>query len=252
MKLGSFWNIMKKCLSVIIPIYNEEATIDILLKKVANVKLPKNISMEIVMVDDASTDSSFKRCEKFKRNCGKTLRIKILKHIVNMGKGSSVVDGISASSGDFIVIQDADLEYDPNDYNILLNPILNGKADIVYGSRLKHYPLKIFGKNKTPLMTHFIGNKFLTYVTELLYFRKVSDMETCYKMFTREVIKDLVIKARRFDFEPEFTAKVLKKGYRIFEVPIKVTPRGYEEGKKISWKDGFIALWTLLKYRFVD
>ena len=160
--------------------------------------------------------------------------------------------GIKESTGDIILIQDADLEYNPNDYPKLLKPILDGKAEVVYGSRLANYPLKITGSKKTPLVTHFIGNKLLTLFTNILYGNELTDMETCYKVFKKQVIKDMKIKAKRFDFEPEFTAKVMKKGINIYEVPIKVNPRGYEEGKKITWVDGIIAVWTLLKYRFVD
>ena len=239
-------------LSIIIPVYNEEATIGELLRRVYKARLPKKIEKEIVIVDDASKDNSYKICLNFKQKFSGKIKIKLIKHNTNRGKGSAVVDGINLASGDVVVIQDADLEYDPNDYIKLIDPILAGKADVVFGSRLKNYPLRLFGKKKTPLITHYLGNKFLTLVTEVLYQRKVSDMETCYKMFKKDVLKGINIKAKKFDFEPEFTAKILKKGYRICEVPIKVKPRGYEEGKKISWRDGFTAIWTLVKYRITD
>ena len=239
-------------LSIIIPVYNEEATIGELLRRVYKARLPKKIEKEIVIVDDASKDNSYKICLNFKQKFSGKIKIKLIKHNTNRGKGSAVVDGINLASGDVVVIQDADLEYDPNDYIKLIDPILAGKADVVFGSRLKNYPLRLFGKKKTPLVTHYLGNKFLTLVTEVLYQRKVSDMETCYKMFKKDVLKGINIKAKKFDFEPEFTAKILKKGYRICEVPIKVKPRGYEEGKKISWRDGFTAIWTLVKYRITD
>lgn len=239
-------------LSIVIPVYNEEASVEELLKRVVNSKLPSKIEKEIIIVDDASKDSSYLKCLKFKQNNEKEIKIKLLRHNTNKGKGTSVLDGINLASGSIVVIQDADLEYDPDDYTKLITPIIEGKSDIVYGTRLKHYPLRLFGEKKTPLVTHFLGNKFLTLITEILYQRKVSDMETCYKMFKKDVLKGINIKAKRFDFEPEFTAKVLKKGYKIHEIPIKVKPRGYEEGKKISWKDGFVALWTLVKYRFID
>jgi len=239
-------------LSVIIPVYNEEKTVEELLKKVLEARLQNNIKKEIIVVDDASKDRSYEKILNFKQKFNKDTTIKVLRHNFNRGKGSAVIDGINLASGDVVVIQDADLEYDPNDFEKLLKPIIDGKSEVVFGTRLKNYPLRLFGKKKTPLVTHFLGNRFLTIITELLYQRKVSDMETCYKMFKREVIKDIKIKAKRFEFEPEFTAKVLKKRYKIYEIPIKVTPRGYEEGKKISWRDGFIALWTLVKYRFID
>ncbi len=239
-------------LSIIIPVYNEQPTVGELLRRVLHVKLPKGIEKEIIIIDDASKDRSYKIALEFKQKFSDRAKIKLLKHNYNHGKGSAVVDGINLASGEVLVIQDADLEYDPKDFEKLLQPIMDGKSQVVYGSRLKNYPLRLIGKKKTPLITHFLGNKFLTIVTELLYQRKVSDMETCYKMFRKEVIKGVKIKAKRFDFEPEFTAKVLKRGYRIREIPIKVTPRGYEEGKKISWRDGFVAMWTLIKYRFRD
>lgn len=239
-------------LSIIIPVYNEESTITKLLEAVVKVKLPTKTDKEIIVVDDASSDSSYAKILQFKQKSFKNVSLKVIRHNYNHGKGSAVVDGINLSSGDVVVIQDADLEYDPDDYPKLMEPILSGKSEVVYGTRLKDYPLKIFGKKKTPLVSHFLGNKFLTLITEILYGKKVSDMETCYKMFKKDVVANLTIKARRFDFEPEFTAKVMKSGYSIYEVPIKVKPRGYDEGKKISWKDGFIALWTLVKYRFVN
>ncbi len=239
-------------LSIIVPVYNEEATINEILQKVVAASLPKKVQKEIIIVDDASKDNSYMKALNFKQGHEGTLTIKIIKHNTNKGKGTAVVDGINLSSGDLVVIQDADLEYDPNDYVKLIDPLLTGKADVVYGTRLKNYPLRLFGEKRTPLVLHYLGNKFLTLVTEILYQKKVSDMETCYKMFKKDVLKDIKIKAKRFDFEPEFTAKVLKRGYKIYEVPIRVKPRGYDEGKKISWRDGFTAIWTLIKYRFVD
>jgi dolichol-phosphate mannosyltransferase len=239
-------------LSIIIPVYNEENTLNELLGRVVKAKVPKDTLKEIVIVDDASKDSSYDKCLVFKRKYAAKYNIKLIRHNTNQGKGTSVVDGINLSSGSIVIIQDADLEYDPNDYQKLVAPLLKNRADVVYGTRLKHYPLRLFGKKKTPLISHFFGNKLLTIITEILYQRKVSDMETCYKMFKKDIMRKINIKAKRFDFEPEFTAKILKNGYKIYEVPIKVQPRGYDEGKKISWRDGFIALWTLIKYRFID
>jgi len=235
-------------LSIIIPVYNEEKTIREIISKVKIVKLPKNLQREILVVDDASTDTTTLAL----RGASKTLDLKIFKHAVNKGKGAAIRTGIKNSSGDIILIQDADLEYDPDDYPRLLKPILDKKFEVVYGTRLKNYPIRLFGKKHTPFLTHYLGNAFLSLATRLLYGSKITDMETCYKVFKKEVIKDVEIKSNRFEFEPEITAKILKAGYKIHEVPIKVNPRGYDEGKKITWKDGFLALWTLIKYRFTD
>lgn len=232
-------------LSIIVPAFNEEETIKKILNKVKRQRLPKGLAKEVIVVDDGSSD---KTCKILKDIQG----IKVFRHKINRGKGAAVKTGIEKSKGDIILIQDADLEYNPEDYPRLLKPILKNKAKVVYGTRLKKYPLRIAGSRKTPLLTHYIGNKFLTLVTNILYQNSISDMETCYKVFKRSVFDSITVNAKRFDLEPEITAKVLKKGYKILEIPIRVSPRGYEEGKKISWRDGFIALWTLIKYRFVD
>ena len=239
-------------LSIIIPVYNEENTVEELLRRVINSPLPKKVVKEVVIVDDASKDSSYKKILNFKHQKDGNFKIKVIRHNFNHGKGSAVLDGYNLATGDIVIIQDADLEYDPKDYQKLIEPIIDGGYDVVFGTRLKNYPLKLFGRKKTPLITHYLGNRFLTLVTEILYGRRISDMETCYKVFRKNVLEGIDIKAKRFDFEPEFTAKILKKGYKIKEIPIKVNPRGYDEGKKISWRDGFIALWTLVKYRFID
>lgn len=238
-------------ISIIIPVFNEEKTVFELLRRVVRAGLPRNIRKEIIVVDDGSTDTSRQEIKRA-RDKLKIKNFKFLRNRVNLGKGSAIKKGLGAADGKIIIIQDADLEYDPNDYPKLLSPIIEGKSEVVYGSRLRHYPLRFFGRRRTPFITHYLGNKFLTFVTNLLYGDGVSDMETCYKVFKREVLRGIEIKARRFDFEPEITAKIMRKGYKIYEVPIKVKPRGYDDGKKISWKDGFIALWTLIKYRFVD
>ncbi|KKR38177.1 glycosyl transferase [Candidatus Woesebacteria bacterium RIFOXYA1_FULL_40_18] len=238
-------------LSIIIPVYNEEETINEILKRVAKAKLPKGVEKEIVVVDDASEDKSKLKAQKSKLQL-KIQNLRLLVHKTNQGKGAAVRTGIKSVTGDIILIQDADLEYDPDDYSRLIEPILLNYTEVVYGTRLKNYPLKIFGTRKTPFLTHYLGNKFLTFVTNLLYGDGLSDMETCYKVFTKSIAKRLKLKSNRFEFEPEITAKILKMGYKIYEVPIKIKPRGYEEGKKITWKDGFIALWTLIKYRFTD
>lgn len=232
-------------LSIIVPVYNEEKTVKEILNKVKKVRLPKPLVKEIIVIDDGSQD---KTPDILKNISG----IEVINHETNRGKGAAVRTGIETAKGDIILIQDADLEYNPSDYPRLLKPILEGKAEVVYGSRLKNYPLKIIGKRKTPLIAHYLGNKLLTFITNLLYGNGLTDMETCYKVFTKEVLKPIKLNANKFDFEPEITAKVFKAGYKICEVPIKVRPRGYEEGKKITWRDGIGAAWTLIKYKFID
>lgn len=232
-------------LSIIVPVYNEEKTVAEILRRVKRTRLPRGMDREIVVVDDGSTDAT-------PAILARTSGMKVLKHKKNKGKGAAIKMGIKKAKGKIILIQDADLEYDPKDYPRLLEPILSGKAKVVYGTRLKNYPLRLFGKRRTPLLTHYLGNKFLTLFTNLLYGGRLSDMETCYKVFKKEVLNPIELKGDRFDFEPEVTAKILKKGHKIHEVPIRVKPRGYDEGKKITWKDGFVAVWTLLRYRFVD
>jgi len=232
-------------LSIIIPVYNEAKTLKNILSKVKRTKLPEGVNKEIIVVNDASTDETAKILIREKS-------IKVLAHEKNKGKGGAIVTGLKNSSGDMIIIQDADLEYDPSDYTRLLKPIITGKAKIVYGTRLAGYRLKLFGNDKTPHPTHLLGNRFLTFITNILYGGDITDMETGYKVFKREVLKGVKIKSNKFEFEPEITAKMLKRGYKIYEVPIKVKPRSYEEGKKITWIDGFSAVWTLFKYRFVD
>lgn len=229
-------------ISIIIPTYNEQDTVKTLVQKVQKVRFGKNIKKEIILINDASIDKTLEIVKKIKG-------IKIINHINNLGKGAAVKSGIAASIGEVIIIQDADLEYNPSDLIRLLEPIFAKRADVVYGTRLQNYPLKIVGAKKTPLVTHYFGNKFLTFCTNFLYGSSVTDMETCYKVFRKSVIKDIHINANRFDFEPEITAKILRKGIKIHEIPIKVNPRGYNEGKKISWRDGIVALWTLIKYR---
>lgn len=234
-------------LSIIIPVFNEEKTISLILEMVNNVKLPNFINKEIIVVDDGSNDNTIKKLNKINN-----IKFKLIRHVRNQGKGAAIRSGIKKATGDLLIIQDADLEYDPKFYNHLLPLITKNNADVVYGTRLKNYPLKIWGDKKTVLPSHWFGNKFLTFVTNLLYGSSLTDMETCYKLFKKDILLGVNLESNRFEFEPEVTAKVLKKGVKIIEVPIKVRPRTHKDGKKIHWIDGFFALWTLIKYRFVD
>lgn len=235
-------------LSVLIPIFNEENTLAELVKRVLNAKIPRDIKKELILVDDGSRDSSWKEMLVLEKKHKKI--IKIYKHRINKGKGAAVKTALKYATGELILIQDADLEYDPRQYSKLLGCLRNKKADVVYGTRLKAYPFTLFGTNRTPLFSHYLGNKLLTFITNVLYSSSLTDMETCYKLIKSSVFKNITIESKRFDFEPEITAKILRQGIHIYEVPINVTPRGYNEGKKISWIDGFSALSALIKYRF--
>lgn len=226
-------------LSIIVPVYNEEKTLLPLLKKVLSVKL-LGLRKEIIIVNDGSQDGTAAILRGMKIS-----GVNIIHHERNRGKGAAIRTAISHVSGDYVIIQDADLEYDPLDYEKVLEPLLQGKADVVYGSRF-------MGPHRAFLFWHSLGNKFLTLVTNLLYNTILTDMETCYKAFRGEVIRGLVLRSNRFDFEPEVTAKVLKNGFKLFEVPISYNGRSYEEGKKITWRDGLMALYCLVKYRFID
>ncbi len=234
-------------LSIIIPVYNEEKTVSQIIQKVLAVKFPNNIQKEIVIVDDGSSDKT----PQILRQLHKP-GIKVLIHSHNRGKGAALRTGFTAATGDLVIIQDADLEYDPQDFTRLLEPIIQGKEKVVYGSRFINYPLRLWGEQKTVMPTHWLGNKLLTLLTNLMYGGAVTDMETCYKLISKKVLDQLDLKSNRFEIEPEITAKILKRGYRIYEVPIKVNPRTHAEGKKISWKDGITALKTLIRYRFTN
>lgn len=231
-------------LSIIIPVFNEEKTISEIIKRVKAVKI-KETDTEIIVVDDGSTDKTLELLPKD--------GIRVFKQPMNMGKGAAIKRGIEESSGDYIIIQDADLEYDPNFIPKLMEPILDKKAEVVYGTRLKRLPHMKNEERTGRFMLHYIGNRGLSLVTSLLYGSWLTDMETCYKIFPAKVGKKFKLNAKRFDFEPEITAKLLKAGYKILEIPITTVPRDYNEGKKLrTFHDGSIALWTLLKYRFVD
>ncbi len=225
-------------LSVIIPVYNEVASIEEIVRRVQ----ATNLAFEIVIVDDGSTDDTREVLQRLDGHG----QVRVLFHEKNRGKGAAIRTGLQAARGDVLLIQDADLEYDPRDYPILLRPIQEGVADVVYGSRF------LGGPRRVVMFWHMVANKLLTMMTNVLYNTILSDMETGYKVFRREVIENMPLRANRFDFEPEFTAKVLKRNYRIFEVPISFNPRDYTQGKKIKLRDAFEAVWTLLKYRFVD
>ncbi|HHN94224.1 MAG TPA: glycosyltransferase family 2 protein [Anaerolineae bacterium] len=240
-------------LSIIIPAYNEINTIAEIVRRVRAVPLPIEIGYgpddgttvtferEIIIVDDGSTDGT----REVLRELADEPDITVVFHERNQGKGAAVRTGLQHTTGDIILIQDADLEYDPRDYPALLQPILEQRSQVVYGSRFRG------GPTKAMFFWHMLGNRLLTFVTNLLYDTILSDMETCYKVFTRAVAEQLDLRAPGWGFDPEITAQILNRGYRIYEVPISYTGREFEEGKKISWRDAFTVLWTLLKYRFM-
>lgn len=234
-------------LSIIIPVYNEKATIVEVLKRVLNEKVP-GIEKEIIVVDDGSTDSS-----KFKILNSKITGVKKIFHKKNLGKGAAVKTGIKNSTGDYIIIQDADLEYHPKFIKFLLEPIFKKRAKVVYGTRLKRMP-NLKGEERTlQFLVHYLGNRFLSFFTSILYGQWITDMETGYKLFPKKALNGVKLNAKGFELEPEITAKLMKKGYKIFEVPITANPRGYNEGKKLNTiRDGTKAFWYLFKYRFTD
>lgn len=228
-------------LSVIIPVYNERSTIEEILKRVRGQRLD-GIEKELLVVDDGSTDGT----RELLRSFPPIEDVRIFFHPRNLGKGAAVRTGLANATGNLILIQDADLEYDPRDYPQLLLPLLEGRAKVVYGSRF------LGGPRKAMLFWHMVGNKLLTLLTNILFDSILSDMETGYKVFDGDLIRGIPLRSRRFDFEPEVTAKVLKRGHRIYEVPITYTGREYTEGKKIGFRDALIAFWTLIRYRIAD
>ncbi|MHA1696285.1 MAG: glycosyltransferase family 2 protein [Candidatus Helarchaeota archaeon] len=234
-----------KKLSIIIPIYNEEATIFLILDKIKKVKLVNEIKEELIIVNDCSTDNTKKIIYDYKKE-NKNLDIYYFEHEVNKGKGAALHTGISKAQGEYLIIQDADLEYDPSEYNHLLKPVVSGFADVVYGSRF-------VGDNphRVLFFWHTIGNKFLTFLSNISTNLNLTDMETCYKLFRTDLIQKLNLKEKRFGFEPEVTAKIARiPKIRIYEVGISYYGRTYDEGKKIAWKDGLQAIYCIFKYGF--
>ena len=225
-------------LSVIIPVYNEVESIEVILERVR----AQNLAEEIIVVDDGSKDGTRDVLGKLDGKNG----VRIILHEHNKGKGAAVRTGMAAALGDVLLIQDADLEYDPRDYPQLLQPIKEGLADVVYGSRF------LGGGHRVAMFWHMVANRLLTFMTNILYNTILTDMETGYKVFRREILNGMVLHANSFNFEPEFTAKILKRNFRIYEVPITFNPRDYTEGKKIKLHDAFEAVWALIKYRFVE
>jgi glycosyltransferase involved in cell wall biosynthesis len=225
--------------SVVIPVFNEIDTIEEIVSRVQSVALDK----EIIIVDDYSTDGTRERLKEIVKN---QENVKAFYHNCNRGKGAALRTGFDFVSGDVVIIQDADLEYDPREYPELLEPILDGRADVVYGSRF------LSGPHRVLLFWHYVGNRFLTLLCNVMTNINLSDMETCYKVFKSEVLKGIVLKSNRFGFEPEFTIKIAKMKFRIYEVPISYSGRTYDQGKKITWKDGLVAIYTILRFCFFD
>jgi glycosyltransferase involved in cell wall biosynthesis len=224
-------------LSVVMPVFNERNTIEEIIPRVLAVRMP----IQLIVVDDVSTDGTTEILERLQQQHGFTL----LRQPKNGGKGSALRRGFAAVSGDMVIIQDADLEYSPEEYPLLTNLITSGRADVVFGSRF-------LGTHRVFLLTHYLGNRLLTFITNVLYNTMLSDMETCYKVMRTDVLRSMELKSNGFGIEPEITAKVFKRRYRVYEVPISYDGRGYDEGKKITWRDGIVALWVLLKYRFTE
>lgn len=232
-------------LSIIVPVFNEEKTVAVVLEKLTALIID-GVQKDIIVVDDGSKDKSFEKISKI-------IGITVIRHPKNLGKGAAVSTGIAHAKGNYIIIQDADLEYDPQYIKILVDPIKKGDAQVVYGTRLNRLPNLNKEEKHHLFLLHYFGNRVLSLITSLLYGQWITDMETCYKIFPVSAMKHMKLKSRSFDFEPEITAKLLKNGYKIKEIPITTIPRGYEEGKKLNAiQDGLMALWTLIKYRVID
>ena len=227
-----------KTLSVIIPVYNEEATLEEIVDRVQRAPFP--LGKELLIVNDASVDGTRAILDRLEGG-----NIRVFHHDVNRGKGAAIRTAQPHVTGDLVIVQDADLEYYPEEYGLLAAPILDGRADVVYGTRF-------LGTHRVFLYWHYLGNRVLTWITNILYNTMLSDMETCFKMCRADIFRGIVLETNRFGFEPEFTAKVFKRHCKVYEVPISYNGRGYEEGKKITWRDGVAALYFLLKYRFRD
>jgi len=230
-------------LSVVMPVYNERATVEEIARRVLAVDLP--LERELIIVDDGSTDGTRDVLDRLGETLGDE-RVRVIKHDRNRGKGAAVRTAIAATTGEFVIIQDADLEYDPKDYVPMLEPLLDGRADVVFGSRF------LGGPHRVLYFWHYVGNKLITFLANAMYNINLTDMETCYKAFRGDIVRELTLRSNRFGIEPELTAKVCRLKLRIYEVPISYSGRSYEEGKKITWRDGLKAIGTILRFRFFN
>jgi len=237
MKRAALGAIANPLVSVVMPVFNERETIDEIVRRVLAVPL----RIELVVVDDASVDGTREMLQALQRELG----FRLIQQPKNGGKGAALRAGFEHVTGDIVLIQDADLEYSPEEYPSLIELICAGRADVVYGSRF-------LGRHRVFLFTHYLGNKVLTFITNVLYNTILTDMETCFKVMRTEVLRSFTLRSNGFGIEPEMTAKIFKRRYRVYEVPITYDGRGYDEGKKITWRDGIVALWVLLKYRLTE
>ncbi len=236
-------------LTIVIPVYNEEKTIELIIQKITRLNLG-NVDKEIIVVDDGSTDKSLQLIKQIITN---NKAIKCISHKKNLGKGAAIQSALRIATGEYVLIQDADLEYSPEYIPQLLHPVQTGMATVVYGTRINRLPNLVGEEKKFLFLLHYFGNRMLSLVTSLFYGEWITDMETGYKLFPKKAVSAMNLHARSFDFEPEITAKLLKSGHSILEIPIVTKPRGYNEGKKLNTvRDGLIAVWTLVKYRFID